>query len=521
MKTWLYREASFRSKIGAVMLSFEFLLIATALAESIAFFDGGLTRLSFSISLALTAATCLAVLAGWQTLNSAIATPVEAVRAFGEALLRDETRARTRFSENRDDSGSLVDILDRLHAKFRSQADLSSKKNHLDGEIEQLKSAAIQKQNAVDTATSSLTAALKTVASGDLEHRISQDAAPGEFAPVREAFNEACQHWKHVLQTMAKSSEFITTGAAEISTASDDLARRTERQAENLGQAAASVRTISTGIKMTADVCSESSLETKKTLEKVKLATEIMADANIAMDGIQKSSTAISEIISVIDGITFQTNVLALNAGVEAARAGDAGRGFAVVAQEVRSLAEKSAKSANEIKRLISVSAEQVDRGVTLVQRTSEYLGDFSESVSNIAQRIDELTTTTRDQATRLAEVTTSINEMDQVTQQNAAMVEEATAASHSLTAETRTLSQTLGRFHVGLASPPQALAPRAPTPKPPVSKPAVVTVPSPPPTTAKRPIAVASSSPPEPPIKTPPKPALQVTSSDQGWEDF
>ncbi|WP_122040247.1 methyl-accepting chemotaxis protein [Asaia bogorensis] len=519
MKTWLYREASFRSKIGTVMLCSEILLAAIVLGEVAAFLAGALTSVAFSFLLPLTLITAAAVFAGWQILNQTISAPVEAILNMGEALLRGDTRTRTRYTGFRDDSGSLVALLERLHNQTHDDADRAAAHKHMSEEIEELKRTAANRQKSVASGAETLVSALRTVAQGNLDCRIPAEAAEGEFAPIREAFNEACQSWKHILQTMAKSSEFITTGAAEISTASDDLARRTERQAENLGQAAASVRTISNGIQTTADVCSDSSLETKKTLDKVKLATEIMADANAAMVGIQKSSTAISEIISVIDGITFQTNVLALNAGVEAARAGDAGRGFAVVAQEVRSLAEKSAKSANEIKRLISVSAEQVDKGVTLVQRTSEYLSDFSESVSNIAQRIDGLTVTTRDQAARLVEVTTSINEMDQVTQQNAAMVEEATAASHNLSAETRTLSETLGRFHVDTNAKPKTSPPRPPMARPPVVKPAVTTR-----TAVVPPVVKNPAQPPSPaPAKQAavPRPALQVTSSDQGWEDF
>lgn len=518
MKTWLYRDASFRSKIGAVMLCLEVLLIAIASSEATAFLTGALTSTAFFILLVVTLITVAVVFGGWQTLNQTIATPAEAIRNLGEAFLRGDTRARTRYTDNKDDTGFLVGILERLQSKIHAEVDRAASHGQLTTEIEQLKLSATQNHRIIQSSAEAVVAALKLVAQGNLDHRISPEAVDGDFSAVRDAFNEACQNWKHVLQTVAKSSEFITTGAVEISTASDDLARRTERQAENLGQAAASVRTISVGIQTTADVCSDSSLETKKTLEKVKLATEIMTDANAAMVGIQKSSSAISEIISVIDGITFQTNVLALNAGVEAARAGDAGRGFAVVAQEVRSLAEKSAKSANEIKRLISVSAEQVDKGVDLVQRTSEYLDDFSTSVSNIAQRIDRLTVTTREQASRLAEVTTSINDMDQVTQQNAAMVEEATAASHNLSAETRTLSETLGRFHVNLNAPIKSSTANPADTSLPLAKPsAVITPPRPPSAKSPAPSPISRK-----PLVTPPmKPVLQVTSSDQGWEDF
>ncbi len=516
MKTWLYLEASFRSKIGTAVLCIQLFLLAQLLCGIGFFYGGDIASPAFYSLLALSLIS-LALTAMFRTaLNQSIAEPIEAILDFGEALSKGDTRTRSRLADNRDESGRLVSLLTLLHLAGNDQKDGADKLNIATREVDVLKARELARSKEITASVMAIESALIAVAKGDLNQTISGSILEGDFAKIATSFNNACQHWKMVLTTMAKSSEFITTGAAEISMASDDLARRTEIQAENLGKAANSVRTISTGIQMTADVCSESSVETKKTLEQVKLATEVMEEANSAMSGIQKSSSAIGEIISVIDGITFQTNVLALNAGVEAARAGDAGRGFAVVAQEVRSLAEKSAKSANEIKRLISVSAEQVEKGVGLVHRTSQYLGDFSDSISNIAQRIEGLTKTTREQALRLAEVTHSINDMDQVTQQNAAMVEEATAASHNLTTETKSLAQTLSQFQVGRKpeAKPGERKPAAPPPKAASKPPALRSVQS------KAPAADARPSP-ALPAKPAPKPALQVTSSDQGWEDF
>ena len=176
----------------------------------------------------------------------------------------------------------------------------------------------------------------------------------------------------------------------------------------------------------------------------------VVRDAVAAMSEIENSAQQISQIIGVIDEIAFQTNLLALNAGVEAARAGDAGRGFAVVASEVRALAQRSADAAKEIKALISASSQQVDRGVNLVGETGKVLERILIQVTQISGVVTEIAASAEEQSTGLQEVNTAVNQMDQVTQQNAAMVEEATAASHALTSEADQLARLIARFDVG-----------------------------------------------------------------------
>jgi methyl-accepting chemotaxis protein len=182
------------------------------------------------------------------------------------------------------------------------------------------------------------------------------------------------------------------------------------------------------------------------------------------MHDIQESSTKISQIIGVIDEIAFQTNLLALNAGVEAARAGEAGKGFAVVAQEVRALAQRSAEAAKEIKALISSSGTHVDRGVKLVGDTGKALTAIVDRVTHIDSLVSEIATSAQEQSTGLGQVNTAVNQMDQVTQQNAAMVEEATAAAAQLKQEATELAQLLSRFEVGEAMATRSRRPRAET---------------------------------------------------------
>ncbi|WP_286840222.1 methyl-accepting chemotaxis protein, partial [Acidiphilium sp. 34-64-41] len=205
-----------------------------------------------------------------------------------------------------------------------------------------------------------------------------------------------------------------------------------------------------------------------------ELSGQIVHEAVQAMNGIEKSSQEISNIIGVIDEIAFQTNLLALNAGVEAARAGDAGRGFAVVASEVRALAQRSADAAKEIKTLISASGRQVETGVRLVGETGQALTRIVERVGQLNNVVADIAASTQEQSTALHEVNTAINQMDQTTQQNAAMVEQSTAASHSLAGEAEELSNLVGQFAIGETTHTQSQNPprrRAPITKPPTAQ--------------------------------------------------
>jgi methyl-accepting chemotaxis protein len=296
--------------------------------------------------------------------------------------------------------------------------------------------------NAVDQ----IAVALERLASNDLSYRMPA-AIDAQFTRVRDDFNSAVSALDETIGAVALATQNVNAGANEISMASDDLSRRTEQQAASLEETAAALDQITATVGRSAEGARRASDAASGARVDAAKSGEIVGEAVTAMDGIEESSTQINQIIGVIDEIAFQTNLLALNAGVEAARAGEAGRGFAVVAQEVRALAQRSADAAKEIKVLIANSSAQVDRGVKLVGETGRALTSIVGKVSEIDALISEIAQSSREQATGLGEVNVAVNQMDQVTQQNAAMVEEATAAAANLRMEAGDLERLIARF--------------------------------------------------------------------------
>ena len=290
---------------------------------------------------------------------------------------------------------------------------------------------------------------LDRLSSGDLTFNLTQAFAP-DYEKLRVDFNEAMTKLNAAMSAISVSTGGIDSGSDEIAQASDDLSRRTEQQAASLEETAAALEEITVTVKKTADGTRQASRVVSAAKAEAQHSGDVVTQAVAAMGQIEKSSQEISQIIGVIDEIAFQTNLLALNAGVEAARAGESGRGFAVVAQEVRALAQRSAEAAKEIKALISTSSQQVGEGVNLVGETGVALRSIVAKVNEIDSLVAEISASTQEQATGLAQINVAVNQMDQVTQQNAAMVEEATAASAGLKTETAELSRLVGHFRTG-----------------------------------------------------------------------
>jgi len=305
----------------------------------------------------------------------------------------------------------------------------------------------------------SLAGGLNALSEGDLTARLNT-AFGAEYEQLRTDFNAAMEKLQAAMVTIVTNAGGIRTGAGEISQAADDLSRRTEQQAASLEETAAALDEITATVRKTAEGAAQANSVVATTRSDAQASGEVVRETVAAMAEIEKSSKQISQIIGVIDEIAFQTNLLALNAGVEAARAGEAGRGFAVVASEVRALAQRSSEAAKEIKGLISASSQHVETGVDRVGEAGKALEIIVTRVSEISGLVSEIAASAQEQATALAEVNTAINQMDQVTQQNAAMVEESTAASHSLMQEAGELSSLVSRFETGQPAAPVTHAP-------------------------------------------------------------
>ncbi|EHS50529.1 methyl-accepting chemotaxis sensory transducer with Pas/Pac sensor [Rhizobium sp. PDO1-076] len=306
-----------------------------------------------------------------------------------------------------------------------------------------------------------LAAALKALSEGDLTQMVSNPFLPA-LEKLRVDFNGASAKLRGTLQTISQNAGAIAAASQQIQSASNDLSRRTEQQAASVEETAAALEEITTTVADSSHRAEEAGQLVRKTKENAEHSGNVVGQAVEAMGKIEKSASEISNIIGVIDEIAFQTNLLALNAGVEAARAGDAGKGFAVVAQEVRELAQRSAKAAKEIKELINTSNEQVKNGVTLVGNTGKALVEIVSQVVQVNGNVGAIVEASKEQATGLKEINTAVNTMDQGTQQNAAMVEETTAAAHSLAREAEQLFELLGQFNIGTAAAPSRVAPVA-----------------------------------------------------------
>ncbi|KQS61242.1 chemotaxis protein [Rhizobium sp. Leaf371] len=373
-----------------------------------------------------------------------------------------------------DEIGDMARALEVLRdsnlARMRLEQEAAA--NRSLSEEERQRKAEADRRRAADMAkaTVGLGKGLKHLADGDLTFRLAEPFAT-DFETLRADFNAAVTQLSETLRAVSLATEAIDSGSREVSSGADDLSKRTEQQAASLEETAAALDQITVNVgnsskradeaRKVAAIANESAAQSGRVVAHAVDAMQKIEESSnqissiigvideIAFQKIEESSNQISSIIGVIDEIAFQTNLLALNAGVEAARAGEAGKGFAVVAQEVRELAQRSAKAAKDIKELIRNSSVEVQNGVRLVSETGDALKTIEGYIVTVNQHMDSIATSAREQSVGLAEVNTAVNQMDQVTQQNAAMVEETSAAGATLATESSRLRQLISQFRL------------------------------------------------------------------------
>jgi len=283
---------------------------------------------------------------------------------------------------------------------------------------------------------------------GVLTHRIDAEF-PTEYISLRDDYNTAVQAVETAMSEVSHAVEALNSSAGEITAATHDLSERTEHQAADLEETSVTMKQLTQRVQQAADASQSVSGIMGQAQSQAGANENVVKDAIKAMGEIEESASSIGQIINVIDGIAFQTNLLALNAGVEAARAGDAGKGFAVVANEVRALAQRCADAASDIKKLISESNSHIDGGVVLVRRSGEALEQIMHSFGEVSHLIEEIARSAVDQAAGVEHVSGSINSIDGMTQQNAAMGEECNAAARVLKNEAGRLSEMVKRFEL------------------------------------------------------------------------
>ena len=306
------------------------------------------------------------------------------------------------------------------------------------------------KQNATrDEALQLFSAALEKLATGDLQVRLSQQL-PGEFVDMGVAFDQAMENLSQSLGSVRNATNSTRENSDNISTGTHELASRTEQQASALEQSSAALHELTQSVATTAETAIEASETVNNVKNDINKAEKVMNEALTSMSGIESSSKQVSNTVAIIDEIAFQTNLLALNAGVEAARAGEAGKGFAVVAQEVRELAQRCSGAAKEIAELIKNSGLQIEQGVVHVSKTSESLTKFVSDVEKVNMIISRISSSANEQSTTLNEINSAVENLDQITQQNAGMVEETTAATTALSEEVAELVQAMSGFKTG-----------------------------------------------------------------------
>jgi methyl-accepting chemotaxis protein len=376
---------------------------------------------------------CAALVLGMGVLIArSITRPIGRVSDAMKAVASGDLSVAVQDADRQDELGGIAQSLEGLREKLIGAEAMEQERARLQAD----------QQHVVDV----LSVGLQNLAAGNLQDALTEEFG-GTYETLRGDFNRTLDKLNETIAQVVDTAENIRSRSTEISTASEDLSRRTENQAATLEETAAALDELTSSVKSAAEGAREVENIVRQARKEAEESGAVVQGAVSAMTEIERSSDQISQIIGVIDDIAFQTNLLALNAGVEAARAGDAGKGFAVVASEVRALAQRSSAAAKEIKTLIGASTQHVGRGVDQVGRAGEALASIVNRVAHISTLVSDIAAGASEQSTGLAEINIGVTQLDQVTQQNAAMVEQSTAASHSLHQEASDLASLVSRF--------------------------------------------------------------------------
>jgi methyl-accepting chemotaxis protein len=408
--------------------------------------------------------------------NVAVKQKLEAQQAEERRNAEERAKATADFQVQMSrlvDAAISGDFSDRLDTNTASK-----ELNLLSGKVNQL-------VDTFDVVVRDIGGVMAALAEGDLTKRVPS-TYKGRLAELQQSTNRTAEQLADIVTQIGAATNEVDSAASEISSGVEDLSNRTEQAASNLEETAASTEQMTATVKQNAENAKNASQLAGSADQVAKSGGEVVEEAVTAMSEIEQSAQKITDIISVIDEIAFQTNLLALNASVEAARAGEAGKGFAVVAQEVRQLAQRSAQAASDIKTLIQDSNGQVRNGVELVSRAGESLSKIVSSISDVAAIVNQISSASEEQALGVQEINSSVASMDEMTQQNSALVEQSTAAARALNSQSSKLNELLAFFKMGVQK-------RAP-----IQRQKTFTKPAP-----QR------------------KPAPSMTDNDDGWSEF
>jgi methyl-accepting chemotaxis protein len=410
--------------------------------------------LKLLLLIGLAGCAALMVVGGIVFVQRSLVRPIHHIRDAMTRLAGGDLEAQAEGADRSDEIGDFA----RAFGTFREAAVQKAK---ADAEAAARRAAREAERNRNDAAARALAESQQSVvvnaladgmtklAGGDLTHRIDV-AFDGRYQQLKDDFNDAIARLQETLQAISVAMARLHEGADEITRASDDLSLRTEQQATSLEETASALDEVTAAVKKSAAGAGQASDVASKARLEAENSGTAMRDTMAVMDQIKRSSQQIAEVIAVMDEVAFQTNLLAINAAVEAAHAGDSGKGFAVVANEVRALAQRSSEAAKNIRSQILSSSKQVQSGVQSVSQTGEALQRIVAMIGSVDQLVSDIATSTHTQAAGLQDVNATANEMSKVTQQNAVAVEESNSATRALKTEIDELARLVGQFNVG-----------------------------------------------------------------------